>query len=170
MRASQGGRGGRGKRGRKLRRAREASSVKVSDRSDACLPQLENSLHQCDFFHVQLARYQVKYIFMRLQLVICYELPLQTCLITQSRARSLQPSHSPIPVVDPTGRQEDPPFGRATTVPRPYPPLSYLLSRQRDFASLFLASRRIGHRGEGRRSAGGRAVNRRRRQSRTPRK
>ena len=150
MRASQGGRGGRGKRGRKLRRAREASSVKVSDRSDACLPQLENSLHQCDFFHVQLARYQVKYIFMRLQLVICYELPLQTCLITQSRARSLQPSHSPIPVVDPTGRQEDPPFGRATTVPRrPYPPLSYLLSRQRDFASLFLASRRIGHRGEG---------------------
>ena len=156
MRASQGGRGGRGKRGRKLRRAREASSVKVSDRSDACLPQLENSLHQCDFFHVQLARYQVKYIFMRLQLVICYELPLQTCLITQSRARSLQPSHSPIPVVDPTGRKEDPPFGRATTVPRrPYPPLSYLLSRQRDFASLFLASRRIGHRGEGGQREGG---------------
>ena len=175
VRASQGGRGGRGKRGRKLRRAREVSSVKVpTDPTPDCRNlRNENSSHQCDFFHIQLARHQVKYICMRLQLVICYESCLKRISYLHTRARFLQPSpflHI-LRVVDPTGRQEDPPFGRATTVPRrPYPPLSYLLSRQRDFASLFLASRRIGHRGEGGRSAGGRAVNRRRRQSRTPRK
>ena len=95
---------------------------------------------------------------MRLQLVICYELPFQTCILHISILGHdpFNLPHSPIPVVDPTGRQEDPPFGRATTVPRrPYPPLSYLLSRQRDFASLFLASRRIGHRGEGGQREGG---------------
>ena len=95
---------------------------------------------------------------MRLQLVICYESCLKRISYLHTRARFLQPSpflHI-LRVVAPTGRQEDPPFGRATTVPRrPYPPLSYLLSRQRDFASLFLASRRIGHRGEGGQREGG---------------
>ena len=170
MRASQGGRGGRGKRGRKLRRAREASSVKVSDRSDACLPQLENSLHQCDFFHVQLARYQVKYIFMRLQLVICDESCLKRISYLHARARSLQSSTFPIPPY-PSLTQRADRKTRLSAGQRLFPALilPYPIYCPAKGISLPCFSRLV-ESGTAARAVSGRAVNRRRRQSRTPRK